>query len=255
MYQSIESVMLTEFVIDTLALSAALRPRYRISLPRLMCAAAAGALCSGAVLVAAPPLAVRVAAIPLVMIAMICICTGRVAPNGLPGAMAGMLAVSALMAAGVRLAGTKYTLAVSMASAVCAGFVMGSHKRWLECWEKDICIMRGMESVRFSALIDTGNRLREPVSGLPVLVAEEKLLRPLLPDGFDPAHALKTLPGDFRLVAFGGVGGNGMLGCFIPDRLTVGGSARPAPDMWIAVYPGSLPGRHRALAPPALIEK
>ena len=102
-------------------------------------------------------------------------------------------------------------------------------------------------AVEFPALVDTGNRLREPLSGLPVLVAEEGLLRPLLPPGCDPA----ALPRGFRLVGYGGVGGSGRMPCFRPDRIQAlrRGAWRDAPDAWVALYPGKLPGRARALAP------
>ena len=39
--------------------------------------------------------------------------------------------------------------------------------------------------------------------------------------------------------------------CFLPDsvRALKGGKWREAPDVWVALYPGKLPGGVRALAP------
>ena len=93
---------------------------------------------------------------------------------------------------------------------------------------------------RFPALIDTGNRLREPLSGLPVLIAEARVLRDILP------------PGGYRTLSFGGLGGVGRMACFRPDAVWIGRGAarRRGPDIWVAVSPAPLPGLCQALAPP-----
>ena len=101
--------------------------------------------------------------------------------------------------------------------------------------------LRG-RSVSFRALIDTGNRLHEPISGASVLIAESALLDHL-PTGSIP----------HRRVSFGGLGGSGALDCFHPDAVLIhrGDSFIRAPDVWIAAYPGRIPGPTRALAPPS----
>lgn len=99
-------------------------------------------------------------------------------------------------------------------------------------------VNRGKTSV-LHACIDTGNRLTEPLSGQPVLIANARLLRDVLPEG------------GYRAVAYGSVGGAGTLKCFRPDRIYIeaSGRRRRAPDTWIAVYPARLPGVAQALAP------
>ena len=94
-------------------------------------------------------------------------------------------------------------------------------------------------TVRFPACIDTGNRLTEPFSGQPVLIASAKLLGTIRPDS------------GFRQVAFGSIGGNGSLPCFRPEALYIlqNGRRRRMPETWIAVYPDRLPGAFQALAP------
>ncbi len=95
----------------------------------------------------------------------------------------------------------------------------------------------------FEALIDTGNRLREPVSGLPVMIAEERLLVDVLPaDG----RGLRHIP-------FGGLGGCGFLEAFRPQEVRFQRDERwqEAPGVWLAVYRGRMSGRVHALAPPA----
>ena len=108
-------------------------------------------------------------------------------------------------------------------------------------------LTRGKKEMTLWALVDTGNRLREPLGGLPVLVVERRLAEALLMEGEKP----DDLPPGFRLVAFGGVGGEGKMPCFLPDRIQVfrRGRWRDAPDAWAALYPGKLPGEARALAP------
>lgn len=107
-------------------------------------------------------------------------------------------------------------------------------------WQVRLCLSIGERTARFPALIDTGNRLREPLSGLPVLIAEAALLGDALPrDGY-------------RVLPFGGVGGEGQMACFKPNSVWIeqGRKRRHAPEVWVAISPGPLPGMFQALAPP-----
>ena len=106
-------------------------------------------------------------------------------------------------------------------------------------WSIHLCVSANGSSVRFTALIDTGNRLHEPLSGLPVIIAEEEILKDILPDK------------GYRKVAYGGLGGNGTLNCFRPDFIWIkcGSKHKKAPAAWVAVSPLPLPGMYAALAP------
>jgi len=146
------------------------------------------------------------------------------------GGVAGLLPLTPALAAPVCLgAGALLTLVVS------AGQPPGSRD-----WQVALCLCVGDRSARFPALIDTGNRLREPLSGLPVLIAEASLLRDILPET------------GYRTLGFGGLGGQGRMACFRPDALWigVGRRRRRGPDVWVAVSPEPLPGLCQALAPP-----
>ncbi len=103
---------------------------------------------------------------------------------------------------------------------------------------------------RFPALVDTGNLLREPLSALPVLIADETAL------GRQAYRALAAQTGR-RAAAFRTVGGDGELPCVRPERMEVraGGGWRRAPDVWIGLYPGRLRGSVHALAPGVLGQK
>lgn len=126
--------------------------------------------------------------------------------------------------------------------------------RRMEKWEMMLKLIRGGRRVELTALVDTGNRLQEPLSGQPVVIAAENKLRSLLPENFQAARAVECLPAGFRLVGYKSLSGSGKLVCFRPDELLVstGDGWLSAPDVWVAVYPGKLPGHVYALAPPVL---
>jgi stage II sporulation protein GA (sporulation sigma-E factor processing peptidase) len=88
------------------------------------------------------------------------------------------------------------------------------------------------DSVEIDALVDTGNSLRDPLTGTPVAVVEAGALRRLLPPGLERTLATGlsdgwsgSLPsgwlGRCRLLPYRAVGGAGQLLSFRPDRLLV----------------------------------
>lgn len=132
---------------------------------------------------------------------------------------------------------------VLAASAVTAMSCLQKERRELRLTQPYVEVyasVRG-EAACFEALIDTGNRVREPLSGMPVLIAEQELLEALLP-------LVKC-----RRVPFAGLGGSGSLRAFQPDvlRFRSGGKWRDAPGIWLAAYPQPMAGRVHALAPAA----
>jgi stage II sporulation protein GA (sporulation sigma-E factor processing peptidase) len=90
-------------------------------------------------------------------------------------------------------------------------------------------------------LVDTGNRLREPFSGLPVAVCEAKAFLGVLPDAHIEA-ALKgelvaDTPPPLRMVPYANVGGAGVLPAFKPDLLLIEtpGATLKASDIYIGL--------------------
>lgn len=128
---------------------------------------------------------------------------------------------------------------------LCLSLLMSLRRRRLMTWDVTVLLSLRGRSVSFQALIDTGNRLHEPISGLPVLIVEDTLLAGLMPDDGD------SLP--CRRIAFGGLGGSGAMQCFRPDDVLIRRDGRliQAPSVWVAAYPGRIPGAARALAPPS----
>ena len=125
------------------------------------------------------------------------------------------------------------------ASVAAAWAYAGLRSRRRTSWLVALRVRVNGREARFPALIDTGNRLREPLTGLPVLIAEASLLKDALPDACA------------RTIDFSGIGGCGSLRCFRASAVWFddGRRRKRAPDAWIAVSPTRLPGAARALAP------
>ena len=81
-----------------------------------------------------------------------------------------------------------------------------------------------------SAKVDTGLTLREPFSGLPVIVAERAAVAALLPPDFGSPAA--PPPEGLRLIPYSSLGADGLLPAFRPERAVLGGMSV---ECWIAV--------------------
>ncbi len=116
-------------------------------------------------------------------------------------------------------------------------------------------------SVSFTALVDTGNTLTDPVSGRPVMVAEGERAGPLFPrehrpgpgDLTDPAAALTRLGtgawrGRFRLLPYRSVGvDRGLLLAVRVDGLELDGQGRGPALVALSPSPVSDGGGYQAL--------
>lgn len=75
-------------------------------------------------------------------------------------------------------------------------------------------IRRGGCTATLSAMVDSGNLLRDAITGLPVIVCSPKALAALIP----PIHA-GTLPLGFRYLNARTASGTALLPCFRPERV------------------------------------
>lgn len=105
------------------------------------------------------------------------------------------------------------------------------------------------KSCRLPAFLDTGNHLRHPVLSLPVIIAPENRLRPVLPENFRADDA-SALPIGFTLVPVSTVNGKSLLMAFHPDEIQLGNGK--IVNALIAVTSRPLP---RALLPDHLQPK
>jgi hypothetical protein len=96
-------------------------------------------------------------------------------------------------------------------------------------------IEHGGRSADFSALRDTGNSLRDPVSGARVLIATPRAMKGILGESaalfesLDPvalqslSPQLPELGGKLRLLPYAALGGGGLLPVFRPERILLDG--------------------------------
>lgn len=126
-------------------------------------------------------------------------------------------------------------------------FLLRRHRHENYRWNIEVYVEKDGLGASLPALIDTGNRLKEHHSGLPVFIAEADALAQI-------AVYVQTLPqNQLRILPFGVLGATGEIACFRPDRIEIlipGRGAVPAPPCWVAVYHGRIPGSTCALAPP-----
>lgn len=127
----------------------------------------------------------------------------------------------------------------------------------------------GEQEVELPALVDTGNSLKDPLTGVPVIIVEAGALASILPPLVMEAtgaawEALDRLPASWaarcRLVPFRAVGESaGMLLAFAPDRLLirkVGATDGVRVDGLVGLSGQLLhpEGAYRALLPPQVLD-
>lgn len=99
------------------------------------------------------------------------------------------------------------------------------------------------------AMIDSGNLLTEGITGVPVIVAPERMLLSILPAG-TASNDLATLPAGWRLIGVCTAAGRKTLMCFHPDSIILRqGRKRWRAEAAIAISDFK---ENRALVPPAL---
>jgi|SRR5690606_25147840 len=154
------------------------------------------------------------------------------------------------------------------------GWGVVQRRIWQQLYHMPLEIRFGDQVRRVPALVDTGNRLRDPLSGTPVVVVEGQTVRELLPDSLQPAVAAMET-GDlaavsrllasaqwsarFRVIPFASIGReHGLLVGFRPDEVRVFVDGRPIPvgPCILGLCPGPLDpeGTYQALLHPDLVQ-
>lgn len=98
------------------------------------------------------------------------------------------------------------------------GWAVSRHRRSVAVYYRVLAVCGGKQVV-FRALLDTGNRLSEPFSGAPVVVAAYEAVAPLVTPAWN--RPMPSLPCGARMVPYEAVGHSGILPAFRPERLVV----------------------------------
>lgn len=257
---SVEAYWLVNFAMDLLATAIIARSLGRVRWKRVALAAAVSASWAALAQLGALRFLSSLPALAALSLLMAAI---AIPPDSLRSAL---VSGAALLGGGVFLGGVQLAALRLFRGAGTAAFFAGAllgagallaatalRKKRLVTWEVQVFLSAGGGEARFRALVDTGNRLREPFSGLPVLICERGVLADVLPAGYDALPPGGAPPG-FRQVGYGALGGGGRMNCFRPELCLVdyGNGYLKSPDLWVAVYPGKMPGGVRALAPPVV---
>lgn len=159
-----------------------------------------------------------------------------------------------------------WSLLVAAGVSIGAGRALAFAARGRAGWAEAVVEVDGRK-VGFRGLIDTGNQLCEPVSGLPVLVAEAGVLASLVPGEWRTALVLGPASLGWAqdpawhsrlcLVPFRAVGTRrGVLVGFRPDRveiLTPAGLRRSTSAVVVAASPDRLGDNYRGLIPASIL--
>lgn len=234
---SIERFLATNLLMDLPLLAIAARCMGTLDRRRL-CACALIAIGYGA-LAAAVPSPWRAPPVQLSLLALTgWLTVGRHREALIARSMVCLVGCAAFIAGWLQLAGSMGPLSIVAGFALLIPLLLAGGARRRR-WEAEISLEVGGQRRRFVALIDTGNRLREPCSGLPVMIVDAAVV------------AGMPMGTPTRRVAYGALGGEGILPCFRPDAVwCLRGRRRfRAPEVWVAVSPAPLPGGCRALAP------
>ncbi len=90
-----------------------------------------------------------------------------------------------------------------------------------------------------AALSDTGNLLTDPISKIPVVIAEKKHLDKLFPCGAPDIDSVGDTNIKLRLIPYSSLGKEGgMLAGFVPDEVSIDG--KKTEDVIVAISPGAL---------------
>ena len=91
------------------------------------------------------------------------------------------------------------------------------------------------------AKVDTGNTLKEPFSGNPVIVTDYKFIKYIIPAELanyfnknTETESLKKLK-NFRFIPYNTISGNGLLPAFKPDKIKVLNSNSINKDAYVAI--------------------
>ena len=257
---SIEAFALTNLLMNVLVLSVGARCIGHVRWKRVICAAVLGTLYASTVY--ACPGQTWLAGAPARIAALLCMALVVFGDRPLRMSLIGgaYLAGSVIFAGGVLLLLSRWfdagspTLTVVGCAVIAVSVLIGDSlcADGISSCCIDLRIGTRMGNVCVRALVDTGNRLREPISGLPVIIVERESLKGILDQSCLMSDGKRRLLPGFRRVSYSVLGGSGEMICFRPESVMAryGKEWRETPEVWIGIYQGRLPASAEALSPP-----
>ncbi|NMB46279.1 MAG: sigma-E processing peptidase SpoIIGA [Firmicutes bacterium] len=154
------------------------------------------------------------------------------------------------------------------------GWGVVQHRMVRHIYQLPVHIQFGPTTIRVIGLIDTGNHLTDPLTGVPVIILEQVLMAKLLPHelaksigqleaGAETALAQLLTSSQwssrFRMIPYTSLGKkNGMLVGFRPDKVTleISGQSVPTREAIVAICNHQLDsaGEYQALIPPSIVQ-
>ncbi|NLP30691.1 MAG: sigma-E processing peptidase SpoIIGA [Clostridiales bacterium] len=136
-------------------------------------------------------------------------------------------------------------LGIILASIILSVFASFIKDRiWKGMKELSVKVSIGSKSDILKGMIDTGNFLADPISGKPVFLVSEKVIRKLLPDFDDRVDETSKMGKRFRIIPYKSVGKDkGFLIGIRPDEVLLlekGNEPRKV-DIILAVHKGKFP--------------
>ena len=245
-----EAFLLRNFLMDFLLLALAARGNRFLSLKRLFAASAFAAVYSLAALAYAwPAWGTGAAAFFMLAVAFPLVPFDMFVRTAVTFLIFSLLAGSAVRFGTYLLGSEAALISGSLLLWGMAAFLKGAYRRKTQVHNVRMRVFYLNRRAEFSAIVDTGNLLREPISALPVMIADEKALG---------KNFLKKAGNDreARRVSYATVGGEGSILCLKADRMLVFKDNRwvNAPDMWLGVLPGKIRSGVHALVPGCVFE-
>ncbi|MBR3934075.1 MAG: sigma-E processing peptidase SpoIIGA [Clostridia bacterium] len=132
--------------------------------------------------------------------------------------------------------------AVCIAALICyavTGASSAIFKRNKTLGIKNLKIVLSDKVCELAALSDTGNLLKDPITGTPVVIAEKNHLSKLFPDGMPDIDSITDSDVKMRLIPYSSLGNEaGIMTGFIPDEIAIDG--RVITDVIVAASEGTL---------------
>ena len=120
---------------------------------------------------------------------------------------------------------------------------------------KNITVFLGTKECTLSALCDTGNLLKDPLSDNPVIIAEKASISSLFPDGVPDIENNDSSVYKLRIIPFSSIGtSSGIMTGFIPDKVSVEGINACDVVIGISEYPLCKDNEYNALFNPNIIK-